>query len=486
MDNSKPKKNYFIKHWRGELSLPVSYWVNGFLTSIVTYTTIIGLGLVIGKSSSNYAYLIFWATAITATTLLVIWQTVGTWRSADKHTEKGGNNIWSTLAKLMVIIGIISLVTEYSKTYIPALKESYKQAVWLSDTTWKTTVSDDGKEIEISGGISNGISKDFQSILNTSPNIKYVHVNLHKGGLIKEALKLQQIIRENRLSTYVSSECVSACTLVFLGGEKKYLRKFARIGFHAYSVPGVHTDDMSFSDYKKDLLNLGLTRRFVDRIFETPKEEMWFPDTDELLTANVIHQVVNGDEFLLLGTDNNFLTKNLKEIDRSLKEIEAAETIEDSVTLLNKYNNKMKNMSGLLAAKAKSPASLKFMEYHYKQEELAEKGVEMMLKVAEIAKVIENINSDTTDEDELNLLTVQFVKLCRIDREYILLISDIVNAIDMKISLYKDPIVFEEIFNKEPRTHQLLLTFRDNQNKVLKEEKEVYQQLDCDTILASN
>src|SRR5689334_12574412 len=28
---AKPR-NYFTRHWRGELSLPVSYWVNGILT----------------------------------------------------------------------------------------------------------------------------------------------------------------------------------------------------------------------------------------------------------------------------------------------------------------------------------------------------------------------------------------------------------------------------------------------------------------------
>ena len=31
-----PKEgNYFLRHWRGELSLPVSYWVNGFIVNTV-------------------------------------------------------------------------------------------------------------------------------------------------------------------------------------------------------------------------------------------------------------------------------------------------------------------------------------------------------------------------------------------------------------------------------------------------------------------
>src|SRR5215470_18928631 len=30
------KRNYFIRHWRGELSLPVSYWLNGLLATVFT------------------------------------------------------------------------------------------------------------------------------------------------------------------------------------------------------------------------------------------------------------------------------------------------------------------------------------------------------------------------------------------------------------------------------------------------------------------
>jgi hypothetical protein len=77
-------RNYFVRHWRGELSLPVSYWLNGVLG-----------GLMIGVIVGGLAYLIrirddaqplMWLASLTMTwvagALLAVWQTVGVWRSA--------------------------------------------------------------------------------------------------------------------------------------------------------------------------------------------------------------------------------------------------------------------------------------------------------------------------------------------------------------------------------------------------------------------
>ena len=30
---SSKSRNYFLRHWRGELSLPVTYWINNILAS---------------------------------------------------------------------------------------------------------------------------------------------------------------------------------------------------------------------------------------------------------------------------------------------------------------------------------------------------------------------------------------------------------------------------------------------------------------------
>jgi len=44
-ESGEKNTNYFIRHWRGELSLPVSYWVNGFLALIAACLLIMIWGI---------------------------------------------------------------------------------------------------------------------------------------------------------------------------------------------------------------------------------------------------------------------------------------------------------------------------------------------------------------------------------------------------------------------------------------------------------
>ena len=75
-------------------------------------------------------------------------------------------------------------------------------------------------------------------ILAASPQIHVVHLNSF-GGRIGEAEKLYNTIRENNLITYVSANCMSACTVAFAGGTERWLYQNAQLGFHAPTFPGM-------------------------------------------------------------------------------------------------------------------------------------------------------------------------------------------------------------------------------------------------------
>jgi hypothetical protein len=90
------KKSYLMRHWRGELSLPVSYWING---SLVTIGFSLALAIVswdnfVSKSPKVYSTTIicFWVLLALAT----VWQCLGIWRSANNYLRErresyGGN-----------------------------------------------------------------------------------------------------------------------------------------------------------------------------------------------------------------------------------------------------------------------------------------------------------------------------------------------------------------------------------------------------------
>ena len=156
------KANYIVRHWRGELSLPVSYWINGIiLGNIVIYATRLALSSFVESSKSEYAALIYWLLLYVAITLLSVWHIVGTWRSSDRYTREKGRYFWAIFTKIIIVLNFLILLMYYRVTLIPALKESYEWAIWLSDVTWDIELSEDGQEIEIFGGIGYGISDEF-------------------------------------------------------------------------------------------------------------------------------------------------------------------------------------------------------------------------------------------------------------------------------------------------------------------------------------
>ncbi len=109
-------KSYIARHWRGELSLPRSYWVNTVLLNVIVFPLAIrmfgvaglavvhtnlwaGLALVVAM----YACLLFWLLPVT------IWQLVGLWRSATSYQLQGGFGGWGALVKCQVFLGWIVL-----------------------------------------------------------------------------------------------------------------------------------------------------------------------------------------------------------------------------------------------------------------------------------------------------------------------------------------------------------------------------------------
>src|SRR3974390_2018635 len=83
---SPPEKSswYLIKHWRGDLSLARSWWMNGILVSFLVRIAVrMFVSLRIEISPKPFAALAL--TALIAMFAIWVWQLAGIWRSASKH-----------------------------------------------------------------------------------------------------------------------------------------------------------------------------------------------------------------------------------------------------------------------------------------------------------------------------------------------------------------------------------------------------------------
>src|SRR5208282_6161526 len=101
------RTNYIVRHWRGDLSLPVSYWINGWLLST---GYLAGTVSITSYPSPSIEYAVGLLIVIALGFAVQVWQLIGIWRSACKHTERRGRKIWACMAQVSVVFGWLSLV----------------------------------------------------------------------------------------------------------------------------------------------------------------------------------------------------------------------------------------------------------------------------------------------------------------------------------------------------------------------------------------
>jgi hypothetical protein len=122
------RRNYVSRHWRGELSLGVSYWVNGWLLAFVSICTT-AVGIELGHHSENpYAPFSFGVASWILTAVGEVWYFVGTWRSADRPTPGGWISSWAGLAKAGLVIGATLSVAFAVASGWPVLRSALEQA----------------------------------------------------------------------------------------------------------------------------------------------------------------------------------------------------------------------------------------------------------------------------------------------------------------------------------------------------------------------
>ncbi|WP_374653938.1 hypothetical protein [Dongia sp.] len=163
--------------------------------------------------------------------------------------------------------------------------------------TWEIRVLN-ATEIDLSGGIGKGIAAEFAAVLEANPGLRLVHVNVGRGGLLKEAWAIADQIAQRKMDTYVPQPCAAACTIVVSGGVNRYLRKGAKLGYANYEIPekGPMTAEQWQTLYKTVF-----PADFVAEALEARPDALWAPKPDELLAAGAITEIVSGDSFAASG-----------------------------------------------------------------------------------------------------------------------------------------------------------------------------------------
>lgn len=290
--------NYFIRHWRGDLSLGISYWANGMLgTFLVLFAANM---LVAMRDSVGLKWLAVSSLVLYALALLVsVWQAVGVWRSAGKHTSRGGSSGWATAARIAVGFGVLSTIGILINNYIPQSAEMLR--ILAGDKgipAYKITVLPGGTEVEFRGGLRAGSAKELEKIFAAVPQAKVLHIE-SIGGRIIEAKAMSTLVRARQMTTYTSERCLSAATLVLMSGKERVVATDAKVGFHAGNFPGLTIEQMrEMNDATRATMQAaGVSASFINRVLSTPNDQMWYPTFEEMRSAGVITSRTAGERF---------------------------------------------------------------------------------------------------------------------------------------------------------------------------------------------
>lgn len=114
---------YLRNHWQGNLSLPISFWVNGSFTAvIVAVLTLYVTGELDYSDLSEASWLIATLTLYCVSIIISVWSILGIWRSATSYQKKGGALKWSLTARLLVLLSALGFASEVSRATLPVFQ----------------------------------------------------------------------------------------------------------------------------------------------------------------------------------------------------------------------------------------------------------------------------------------------------------------------------------------------------------------------------
>jgi hypothetical protein len=298
------RSNYLLRHWRGELSLPMAYWVSGIAVGVLGRINAGVVESVVAESdvsASLYALMLAWVVLFDLA--MTAWLMVGIWRSASRHRSRGGRVLWAWVAKgIVIMVAVATPISLWLKTW-PEVSESIQIALGIDESSEHGfRLSKDGTELEFSGPITVGTARDFAQALDAAPQVGALHLS-SPGGVVSEAGRIAAKATKRGLVTYVSDECSSACTDIFLAGRERWIGDRAKLGFHRASYDGSvsYMASALARDERRHLISLGIPADFAEKAASRAGAAIWYPTHDELLRAHVISGIAKKGQFANFG-----------------------------------------------------------------------------------------------------------------------------------------------------------------------------------------
>ena len=282
-----PTSGYFTRHWRGELSLVRSYWLNNFLVATPLAFALTGLMSWISvKGDSLQISAIVTLIGFPLLLALDAWCIVGAWRSATNYLREYGSALWGWLARITLVLGALQLLASVLFGLLPRLDEFWQMARGIDPIGQATfSFSADGRSLRLDGVIGMGDGERLSALLGSEAAQGLKRVELSSpGGRVHEAERMAVALKAHRHEARAVGTCASACTLVFLAGNPRQLAPQGQLGFHRASTGTYNPvfEELANQHLAGTYRDLGLPESMIEQTLRTSSRSMWFVPREEL------------------------------------------------------------------------------------------------------------------------------------------------------------------------------------------------------------
>jgi Clp protease len=279
-------------HSHGELSLWMVFFYCPLLVFIPCSVAIAAamLGSVFIAETPVCAGRWLFCSTIAATDVMAVWWCWGTMQKSLRMLSMNrliaAAPVFATgfYAAMLVMTELLPLSFSSTSEIIgEARKERREQlnseSAW-ERKPWTVMAHPELRRLIASGDIGLGSAKALARAVHANPELTLLEIESF-GGLVREEDLIVDIVRNRKMDTLVLGKCASACTDVFLAGNRRYVGPNARLGFHQSGFTGrAHDTIWSTPEYESAILYRaqGVSEDFTRQALNTSYFSIWRPD----------------------------------------------------------------------------------------------------------------------------------------------------------------------------------------------------------------
>jgi ATP-dependent protease ClpP protease subunit len=291
--------NYLKAHWRGDLSLARSYWINGIAFNVVLNVGAAALGSALTGQSVDHV-LFLTPILVVLVISLALWQLVGIWRSASRSSEQTGRRLWPHLAKAATCQFVFAIAVDLVTASLDLTR------TWSSihDPVLNTyTIERPDETSLLITGVINQRSADEVMQALADPAITVLRVK-SPGGLIYHAIQLARYIRQRELTVLAEEVCSSACVMLLAASPRAGIRPDTDVTFHRpepvaklVNAQVRRQSEVYLAEANEIYSELGLAPWTIET---AARHQFWTPRIDQLIRMGLIDYIYDeaSDDFV--------------------------------------------------------------------------------------------------------------------------------------------------------------------------------------------